>query len=202
MIIQCPNCKTELEITESMIGQNVRCSICNTKFNLALKSTIVDNQTLAQENKGKTKSKISFQDPQVRQEIDSLIHSNDLCKYFKLFRLAPKSIKFIALYNVSWFILVFFLSIAANEKPGGAFVLSVILLFPLLRRRNWSWRCYIGLYYFVIFITIVCILSLFFTNGNLARKYLSDCLLSLIIDTPVFIALWRQTARQWTSDDW
>ena len=40
MIIKCPSCQTELEVTEEMIGRNLRCSVCNAKFNLSDESSV------------------------------------------------------------------------------------------------------------------------------------------------------------------
>lgn len=200
MIIKCPSCQTELEVTEEMIGRNVRCSVCNTKFNLSLNTSIEKFPVLFPEKAaGNKKSKYSFLDPNRQKEIEGIIHRRGSGKYFKLFRLAPRSIKFIVIYNIIFFLLAFFGAALAHEKPGGGAILYFLLVFPLLKRRDWSWRCMIGLYYFCIGVSLLFLISLFFSQSTFVIQYLSICLFTLILYLPAFIALWRTAARQWAS---
>lgn len=193
MIVKCPGCKTDLEVSEDLLDNNFRCSVCNTKFRLSLTATM---------DKSDRKHCLNFQDKGIRDEIISITQTKGIGKYLKLFRYAPKSIKFIVVYNSFWFFLNFSVAVATHETSSTCGIFYFILLFPLLKRRNWAWRLLLGLYYLVVVFAIILLACSCYYHSEYAIGRLLDCVFSIIIDTPVFIALKKQTARQWASEDW
>lgn len=110
MIIQCPNCKTELEITESMIGQNVRCSICNTKFQI--------------------------EDHTITKVLEDRNNKNWCSKFLEHFCKSPLSIKFITIF----LLLITILESIPKCKPSALGIFECILLIPLILRKEKAWR--------------------------------------------------------------
>ena len=190
MIVKCPSCKTDLEVSEDFIEHNLKCSVCNAKFRLALTATIE-----------KSDSKHVL-DKNIHDEINLIIQSKGIEKYIKLFRYAPRSIKFIVAYNSFWFLLNFSFAVVTKDTSSTCGIFYFLLLFPLLKRRNWAWRSLIGLYYLIVIFSVILLACWCYYHSTYIIGRLFDCIVSLIIDIPIFIALRKQSARKWASNDW
>ena len=193
MIIKCPSCQTELEVTEDMIGRNVRCSICNTKFVLSLNTSVEKFPVLFPENKlSNAHEETSLSDLDL-QRINQL---KGVKKTFAFFKRAPLSIKFIFIYNLA---LPFICSALTQEKPGGGAIAYFLLASPLLYRAKFAWRSMVGLYFFCVASTLVFFTLSIFHPSDFSTCFFVASLFSLVIGAPAFIALWRHSARLWVS---
>lgn len=198
MLIQCPKCHANLEATDDMFGRNVRCCVCNTKFSLFVKTTLTEFPVLFPDTKQQKKSKLLFLDPNIIPEVNSLVNSKGLRKYYKLFLFAPRSIKLVVLYNLIWFSICFSASIVLHMSSASSGFLNIYLLFPLLRRKAWSRYCLLAIYLLCLLVTI---LSLFCTWDDefFVDTIFLPCIAYTIIRIPVFIALLLSSTRLWVS---
>ena len=191
MQIQCPGCGIELELPPEAVGRHLLCDACNTKFEVELSVARVVQQPkiISKETKR----------PCDKKQLDDLAQSRGLKKFYRLFVLAPASIKFITAYISCMFALDFTLSCINGDKPTPAIVLFFLPCFPLLKRKDKAWRSLLILCYFSFGASIL-LAVLAVTSTAVSQNYngvLSLAITSAIAILPVYIALWRNTARQW-----
>ena len=188
MQIQCPGCGIELELPPEAVGRHLLCDACNTKFEVELSAARVVQQPkiISKETKR----------PCDKKQLDDLAQSKGLKKFYHLFRLAPASIKFITTYIFCMFVLDFMGNSIAGNKPSAAGFLFLMLCFPLLKRKDKAWRALLILCYLSFGVSILLIVLAVTTHDG--SDMLGMTLTSaIVINVPIFIALWRNTARQW-----
>ena len=190
MRITCPGCGVELELPSDAFGRHLRCDACGTKFEVNLSISRILQQP-------KIISKESTR-PYDKKQLDDLAQSKGLKKFYRLFVLAPASIKFITAYIFCMFVLDL-LNCIDGDKPTPAIVLFFLPCLPLLQRKEKAWRSLLVLCYFS-FGAALLLAVLAVTSTAVSQIYngaLSLAITAAIAILPVYIALWRHTARQW-----
>lgn len=183
MKITCPGCGVELELPPEAVGRHLLCDVCNTKFEVSLSASRIMQQPKII-NAG---TKRSFD----KKQLDDLAQSKGLKKFYRLFILAPASIKFITIYI---FCMASLDSIAGG-KPSPVGFLFLLPCFPLLKRKDKAWRALLIACYFSLGASIL--LVVLWITSYIGNEMLGIAITSAIVTFPIFIALRRHTARQW-----
>ena len=193
MQIQCPGCGIELELPPEAVGRHLLCDVCNTKFEVSLSASRVVQQPKIISKEAKR--------PYDKKQLDDLAQSKGLKKFYRLFILAPDSIKFITIYI---FCMASLDSIAGG-KPSPVGFLFLLPCFPLLKRKEKAWRWLAVLCYLSFAASAVMLVSAFTLDNidgilpGISSKveFIVTGILSALVNLPIFIALRRSTARQW-----
>ena len=193
MQIQCPGCGIELELPPEAVGRHLLCDACNTKFEVELSAARVVQQPKIISKKAKR--------PCDKKQLDDLAQSKGLKKFYRLFILAPASIKFITIY----IFCMASLDSIARGKPSPVGFLFLLPCFPLLKRKEKAWRWLAVLCYLSFAASAVMLVSAFTLDNidgilpGISSKveFIVTGILSALVNLPIFIALRRSTARQW-----
>jgi uncharacterized membrane protein len=126
-----------------------------------------------------------------KKQLDDLAQSKGLKKFYRLFVLAPASIKFITTY----IFCIAMLDSIAGGRPSVVGFIFLLPCLPLLKRKEKAWRtllieCYLSFGASILLVVIA--LTSRSDNGMLGIA-----ITSAIVTLPAYIALWRHTARQW-----
>ena len=197
MQIQCPGCGIELELPPEAVGRHLLCDACNTKFEVELSAArVVQQPKIISKEAKRTYDK---------KQLDDLAQSKGLKKFYRLFVLAPASIKFIAIYTICLVVLDLVACATFGDKPSSIGIILLISLFPLLKRKEKAWR-WLAVLCYLSFAASAVMLVIAFTLDNIDGilpgisskvEFIVTGILSALVNLPIFIALRRSTARQW-----
>lgn len=183
MIITCPGCGAELVLPTEAFGHHLLCDVCNTKFEVSLSvSRIVQQPKIIS---------TGANSPLNKKQLDDFAQSKGHKKFYRLLVLAPASIKFITAYIFCMFVL----DSIARGKPSTVGFLFLLPCFPLLKRKDKAWRVLLILCYLSFCMSILLIVLAATSHSN--DGMIGIAITSAIVTFPVYIALWRHTARQW-----
>ena len=142
--ITCPGCGEILELPVSNEEQHFQCSICNKKFSVKNKTAVL----IQDANKKPARAKLIDDTASAprRQatyfQLEKIRESKDLFKYWRLFSLAPMSIKIASIFVVIQVLLDVLLredlSGRSQTYTYGFAVVTLWMLSGVLKGYNWS----------------------------------------------------------------
>ena len=183
MRITCPGCGAELELPSDAVGRHLLCDVCDTKFEVNLSVSRILQRPKIITTKAKR--------PCDRKQLDDIAQSKGLKKFYRLFVLAPASIKFITAYIFCMFVL----DSIAGGRPSTVGFLFLLPCLPLLKRKDKAWRALLILCYLSLGTSIL--LTVLAVTSRADKGMLVIAITSAIVTLPTYIALWQHTARQW-----